>query len=393
MFKLAVINLADCINTIFFGEICDNCDGSAILAILALIIQILTGLIVVVATLGIIIVGITYQTSSGNIEKQVKAKHRLYNIIIGLAFYAVGFAFLNFLLPGGVIGHEISSSETSSCPEKPNPQDNPSDEHSDTDSTSQDSNNKSSFTVATAKYNGKEYQYIEINNKIPYVYYPNNPTNFKTNLSKIESNTSGGNILIIANAGEFNTKSYAPVGVTIANGQIITSAKASHPILVVDENGNFGYAAKSSKASALLNGTASYIDGRTGKTITGKKIVSAVTGFGPIVINNKVAYEFENEKSHYKDRRARQIFCTKENGTYVIITNEKEGSSGGWNFDDMANASIERGCIFAYNLDGGGSTATATRKTTADAFSVYTSTGRKDPTYIVFTADNKFPNR
>jgi len=48
---------------------------------------------------------------------------------------------------------------------------------------------------------------------------------------------------------------------------------------------------------------------------------------------------------------------------------------------------------FAYNLDGGGSTATATRKTTADAFNVYTSTGRKDPTYIVFTADNKFPDR
>ncbi len=54
------------------------------------------------AVLGVVIVGIQYMTARDN-EAQVKAaKQRLYNILLGLLAWAVMFAALNWLIPGGL---------------------------------------------------------------------------------------------------------------------------------------------------------------------------------------------------------------------------------------------------------------------------------------------------
>ena len=76
----------------------------------------------------------------------------------------------------------------------------------------------------------------------------------------------------------------------------------------------------------------------------------------------------------------------------MIISNTGEGENGGgWNFDDMAKVAEYRGCISAFSLDGGGSTATAYRTLPNGNFSVPATTIRHDPTFIVFTSDNLAP--
>ena len=59
----------------------------------------------IAGTLGIVIAGITYMTAKDDVAQLTKAKNRLIQIIIGLAIYAVMWAFLQWLLPGGIFGN------------------------------------------------------------------------------------------------------------------------------------------------------------------------------------------------------------------------------------------------------------------------------------------------
>ncbi len=105
----------NCVDTTFFGQVCDACDGGAVYKIIAHIIKILTLIIGPLAVIGIIIVGIMYITSSGDPARQTKAKRKLIAITIGIGCFAVLFAFANFLIPGGVISSTLDET-TSSCP-------------------------------------------------------------------------------------------------------------------------------------------------------------------------------------------------------------------------------------------------------------------------------------
>ena len=71
-----------------------------IMCILRLVVDIMTIGIGVLGVVGISIVGIQYLTAGGSEEKTRKAKRRLFEIIIGLAAYAVIYALLRFILPG-----------------------------------------------------------------------------------------------------------------------------------------------------------------------------------------------------------------------------------------------------------------------------------------------------
>ena len=53
----------------------------------------------ILGVIGISITGIQYLTAGGNEEKTRKAKQRMFEIIIGLAVYAVFFLFLQWILP------------------------------------------------------------------------------------------------------------------------------------------------------------------------------------------------------------------------------------------------------------------------------------------------------
>lgn len=77
-------------------------DGkTAIENILKLVANILIYGLGVAAVLGVVIAGIMYMTARDNEQQVAKAKMRLFEVVIGLIAWAVMFAVLNWLLPGG----------------------------------------------------------------------------------------------------------------------------------------------------------------------------------------------------------------------------------------------------------------------------------------------------
>ena len=85
------------------GAILSYCDcghGESVKAVINLVINILSVGVGIIGAAGITIVGIQYLTAGGNEEQTRKAKRRLLEIVLGLAFYAVAYALLAWLLPG-----------------------------------------------------------------------------------------------------------------------------------------------------------------------------------------------------------------------------------------------------------------------------------------------------
>ena len=78
-------------------------DGGNIFKILNTILTVLTYGVGIAGTLGIVISGVQYLTARDNEQQMVKAKSRLVNIVIGLAAYAMMWALLQWLIPGGVL--------------------------------------------------------------------------------------------------------------------------------------------------------------------------------------------------------------------------------------------------------------------------------------------------
>lgn len=89
--------------TNFFGG-CVSADNSSVFMVLNVILQVLTWGIGIAGTVGIVITGFQYMTARDDVTQMTKAKNRLIQIVIGLAIYAVMWAFLQWLLPGGVFG-------------------------------------------------------------------------------------------------------------------------------------------------------------------------------------------------------------------------------------------------------------------------------------------------
>lgn len=191
-------------------------------------------------------------------------------------------------------------------------------------------------------------------------------------------------------------------GPTICNGVVLKSAESvDHTectLLVIDEEGSIGYAPFDTDADALTAGTATWYDIH-GEPVTGQKIVSAVTGFVPIVIDGKYVYDkkdkelhgYMNYVGHYTRSATRQILGVKEDGSILFFTDED-----GWTLLDAARVALRQGCVFAYNLDGGKSAQTVLGKETDTGYETEVIVGkgtaaRTVPTYIVFTADNCMP--
>ena len=76
----------------------DNKDGIG--CVLKLVVEILSIGVGILAVVGISVSGIQYLTAGGSEEKTRKAKRRIFEIVIGLAAYAVMYALLQWLLPG-----------------------------------------------------------------------------------------------------------------------------------------------------------------------------------------------------------------------------------------------------------------------------------------------------
>lgn len=211
----------------------------------------------------------------------------------------------------------------------------------------------------------------------PFVYAPQNGE--AATASPLDVAKKEGFVLAI-NAGIFDLFSLKPDGIVIQNGEVVCNTpSATHPDckpLTIDKNGNLSYAEPNADAEQLVK----------------QGIVSAVCGFMPIIVNYQAVDAKEwNAVDHYTQPAQRQIIGQFANGDYAIITCEGRGfqSSPGWTIADAQRICKEVGLKFAYNLDGGGSTATVLKQEQLN--SIYEGeTGRYVPTYIVFTGSDRF---
>lgn len=80
---------------------CDK-DGSSVISILGLVVDIMSIGIGILGVIGITIVGIQYLTAGGSEEKTRKAKRRMFEIVIGIVAYVLLYWFLKWLLPVGI---------------------------------------------------------------------------------------------------------------------------------------------------------------------------------------------------------------------------------------------------------------------------------------------------
>lgn len=76
-----------------------NNNGEGIIHIIELVIDIISTGIGIFGVIGISYAGIQYLTAGGSEEKVRTAKRRIYEIVIGLAAYAVMYAFLKWAIP------------------------------------------------------------------------------------------------------------------------------------------------------------------------------------------------------------------------------------------------------------------------------------------------------
>lgn len=76
--------------------------NTGIWGILLLVINILTAGVGILAVGGVVYGSILYTTAGGSTEQVKKAVSVFTNVIIGIVAYAAMYAFLNFIIPGGI---------------------------------------------------------------------------------------------------------------------------------------------------------------------------------------------------------------------------------------------------------------------------------------------------
>ena len=77
-------------------------DGDGIAGILNLVLNIMTMGMGVLATIGLVISGIQWLTARDKEDQIVKAKSRIFNIVIGIMVWGIMWLVLQWLLPGGI---------------------------------------------------------------------------------------------------------------------------------------------------------------------------------------------------------------------------------------------------------------------------------------------------
>lgn len=90
-----------------FGGRCEdeaniNADTCGIIAYLETAINILTTIVGVVIVIMIVVGGIQYSAARDNPQEAASAKHRIYNAVLALVIYLFAFAFLQYIVPGGI---------------------------------------------------------------------------------------------------------------------------------------------------------------------------------------------------------------------------------------------------------------------------------------------------
>jgi len=82
------------------GELSDEC---GVISLLGRIINIMAGLVGVIVVAVIVLGGIQYSTAGGDSQKVAKARQRISNAVIALFAFIFMWAFLQWVVPGGLL--------------------------------------------------------------------------------------------------------------------------------------------------------------------------------------------------------------------------------------------------------------------------------------------------
>ena len=144
-----------------------------------------------------------------------------------------------------------------------------------------------------------------------------------------------------------------PIGVTISNGNIITSeingTLKNWYLGINKDTGKF-------ECGKLKNVTLNFLK---------DKYDNVLTSFVPLIINGVIqSEETLKDCSNYNEKNPRQILCQQEDGTVIIITSDgRRQNQKGWTLLEAQQIIKELNVDFAFNLDGGGSAQTVYRNT------------------------------
>lgn len=152
------------------------------------------------------------------------------------------------------------------------------------------------------------------------------------------------NATLAVNCGVFDVVADKPIGVLIKDGRIVQTGVPSedkYQYLAIMEDGTFRVYPRTTAAGKML------ADGAT----------DAVCIFGSLIVDGYMVEQ--------TDERAepRQSIGVRADGSIVIVTvdGRKPGEDDGMSYADLALIHVEQGCVNAWILDGGGSTATVLR--------------------------------
>jgi small-conductance mechanosensitive channel len=80
----------------------DTVESTGVWGVLLLAINILTGGVTIAAIAGVVYGSVLYTSAGGSTEQTKKAMGVITNVVIGVIAYALMYAFLNFIIPGGL---------------------------------------------------------------------------------------------------------------------------------------------------------------------------------------------------------------------------------------------------------------------------------------------------
>lgn len=103
---------------------CNESDGNPIWGLLLIGVNVLAGLVGVVAIGGFVYAAILYSSAGDQAGQVTKAKTTIANVVVGLVLFAGMYSFMQFLVPGGVFNRSYSAPEVKNTPQERSRDDN-----------------------------------------------------------------------------------------------------------------------------------------------------------------------------------------------------------------------------------------------------------------------------
>ena len=155
------------------------------------------------------------------------------------------------------------------------------------------------------------------------------------------SNGASHNAVLAFNASGFSFDTGAPVGsVYISDGVILQDGKSIDKTMAIDIHGNLFTPKVGTTAQELINQGVKY-----------------TTQFGPVLVNNGERTEIVDGRPSYAYPRTAIGQRGPNSYTLVVADGKRDNYSIGLTSSELQDIFIEKGCYYAYNLDGGGSTS------------------------------------